>query len=945
MLSILTRVGEIRVQEIRGSIQEGCLFIATVMLCTWPLMSLAMDAEDYLREAGTYLEQGQDGHAVIQLKNALLEDQDNTDARLLLGEVYLDQGDIRSAEKELRRARELGAGRERVILPLGRTWLLMGESARVLEEIIVEEGDSIPLQAGILSLHGKVYLIKQEPAKADEEFTRALELEPSAVDALLGKATVAKLQGDNEDYVALVDKALVIDPKSADAWAMKGSQLRLDGKLQEAVSAYDKVLQVEPGRTNARIAKAMALMGLGQFAEAQKEVDQIKEKDRDYYLVHYTRALLFFEQRELQQAQDFLQRTLKRVPGFMPAHLLAGIVYYQQGQFNQAEQHLAKYREAVPGNQQADTLHAAIFMKLNEPGKAVEILAPGLSSAKDDAQYLALLGGAYMANGESDKGLEYLQHATDIAPDAAAIRAQLAIGMMAQGNTEEGIVQLQQVVDLGQDLLQAEVMLIMGYLQQQDFEKAVEAADKLAKKMPDNPVPHNLKGVALLQHKDRVEARASFENAIRLNPKFIHAYLNLAQLDLSEDDITAAKMQYLKVLKYDAGNPKALFALATLAEREGRSGEAEQWLKQARNYHPEQVEPAVLLVEYYERQGDITQAMDLIDATVAIHPQDPRVQLTLARVQWLAGKEREAIATLRKLVELAPDSPKAYILLSMVQMKQQQNEAARNSLEQAVKLEPDSPVARVMLALLDISARDYKTAFAVAQELRKSHPDTVYGDELAGDVYSAQGEYQQAADAYALAYDKEHSALLAKKLFKAHQNNGEHKAARQALTRWLNEEQGDLGARSLLAGSLQSQGKIAEAIEQYLYILERDRDNVSALNNIAWLYQEEGLPDGLKYAERAHELAPDRPEVTDTLGWLLVQNGNFNRGLVLLQEASVKAPHIPEIRYHMAVALAKAGRRDESRMVLDRLLRSGKDFQGVDEARRLRERLGDYGQK
>jgi hypothetical protein len=42
----------------------------------------------------------------------------------------------------------------------------------------------------------------------------------------------------------------------------------------------------------------------------------------------------------------------------------------------------------------------------------------------------------------------------------------------------------------------------------------------------------------------------------------------------------------------------------------------------------------------------------------------------------------------------------------------------------------------------------------------------------------------------------------------------------------------------------------------------------------------------------------------------------------------------------MAVALAKAGRRDESRKELDRLLKTGKDFQGLNEARKLREQLG-----
>ena len=96
----------------------------------------------------------------------------------------------------------------------------------------------------------------------------------------------------------------------------------------------------------------------------------------------------------------------------------------------------------------------------------------------------------------------------------------------------------------------------------------------------------------------------------------------------------------------------------------------------------------------------------------------------------------------------------------------------------------------------------------------------------------------------------------------------------------------------------------------------------------------------MKHAERAHELAPGRTEVTDTLGWLLVQNGEVSRGLVLLQEAAVKAPHIPDIRYHMVVALDKVGRRDEARKELDRLLKTGRAFPDVDKARALRDQWG-----
>ena len=136
------------------------------------------------------------------------------------------------------------------------------------------------------------------------------------------------------------------------------------------------------------------------------------------------------------------------------------------------------------------------------------------------------------------------------------------------------------------------------------------------------------------------------------------------------------------------------------------------------------------------------------------------------------------------------------------------------------------------------------------------------------------------------------------------------------------------------------QVSLADDHKEYLKVLEYDADNVNVLNNLAWLYHEAGNPEAIKYAEGAHELAPERAEITDTLGWLLVEHGEVSRGLVLLQEAAVNAPHMPEIRYHMVVALDKAGRRDEARKELDRLLRSGEAFPERDKAKALRDQWG-----
>ena len=67
---------------------------------------------------------------MIELKKVLQNNPDNRDARLLLGEVSLLTGEAAAAEKELRRAQELGIPREKLIIPLGRALLAQGQRGR-----------------------------------------------------------------------------------------------------------------------------------------------------------------------------------------------------------------------------------------------------------------------------------------------------------------------------------------------------------------------------------------------------------------------------------------------------------------------------------------------------------------------------------------------------------------------------------------------------------------------------------------------------------------------------------------------------------------------------------------------------------------------------------------------------------------------------------------------
>ena len=112
------------------------------------------------------------------------------------------------------------------------------------------------------------------------------------------------------------------------------------------------------------------------------------------------------------------------------------------------------------------------------------------------------------------------------------------------------------------------------------------------------------------------------------------------------------------------------------------------------------------------------------------------------------------------------------------------------------------------------------------------------------------------------------------------------------------------------------------------------------LNNLAQVALRQGDSAALSYAEKALRLAPGDAGITDTVGWVLVQQGQLDRGIAILRDARLRDPGSPEIRYHLAAALAQSGRTIEARAELNEVLKSGVRFDQLEEARNLHRQLG-----
>ena len=115
-------------------------------------------------------------------------------------------------------------------------------------------------------------------------------------------------------------------------------------------------------------------------------------------------------------------------------------------------------------------------------------------------------------------------------------------------------------------------------------------------------------------------------------------------------------------------------------------------------------------------------------------------------------------------------------------------------------------------------------------------------------------------------------------------------------------------------------------------VTERTTDPI-ALNNLAWLYQRQrDLPKARELAERAFAAGPAAPQIDDTLGWILLAQGETERAVTYLTAANSAAPRNPNIQYHLAVALQRVGRSADAQAMLETLLGSGVSFTDKAEA-------------
>ena len=373
---------------------------------------------------------------------------------------------------------------------------------------------------------------------------------------------------------------------------------------------------------------------------------------------------------------------------------------------------------------------------------------------------------------------------------------------------------------------------------------------------------------------------------------------------------TDAALTMLKsVASADALRGVFTLHMALIADQAGREGDAAELYHAARqDFGTLNLRLGVILASEEARRGFVDQAKQTIAALVGANsdlaiaqpaldaavmqpavsrPVDGVAEAYLAFAAALRenGAGELAQALLRLALLDRPDFTAARLLLSEIQDADKHPEAALATLRAVPATDPLHPVVQMREAVLLDAMGDHAGAAALAGQLAREYPDRPEPLAAAGEALRMAEQYADAASAYGEAITR--AEALGGVPWTLYFERG-----------ICREESGDWpGAQADLEHAVQ---------------LAPDQPVVLNYLAYSWAERHQHLDQAREMLERAVAINPNDGSVVDSLGWVMLRQGDSAAAVSQLERAVELEPDDPVINGHLGDAYLAAGRKREA---------------------------------
>ncbi|MBV8274251.1 MAG: tetratricopeptide repeat protein [Verrucomicrobia bacterium] len=779
-----------------------------------------------LQKADTDFKAGNYDTARIEYLNVLHLDAQNETAIQQLGTIWFEDGAPLRALPFLRKIKDLRPTNLDTRVKLANTLVSLGDAPNAKKEALaILNADPTNGEAIILLAE-----TSRTPKELDETAQRLQRFDgienPSKYIAL---AALSTRKGDLDAAGAAIQHVLALDSKSVSAHLAKAELLLLKGESAQAALELRTAADLAPLRSTARLKYAELEADTGHLADANRILKEITSRTPDYLPAWGSLAKLAYKQKNYGDSLALLENIFNRDPMNPEGRLLQSDVLLAKGDIKSVLEVLDRLNAVFPQLPIAKYQLARAHLQNDNPTQAIAELNKALGLNPDYLDATLLLGEADLRAGDPQAVLTSMQRLLDKHPNLAPARELLAAAYRSLGQLDDAA---------------------------NTFRDQISAS-------PGNAQAYLGLGLILRQQGKLTEARNAFEKAQQLDPQNPSPVGQLVDLDVANQDFSAALQKVQNQRKGNPKSPVADFLEAKIYFAQGQWDRAESVLLTALQLDPNDSKAEDLLIYTYIAANKLPDALSRVNSTLSRQPNDERMLMLCGLIYEKMNQFTNARDAYEKLLSLEPRFEAALNNLAWLYAEKfGQLDKAYDLARKARALEPDAGAIADTLGWILYKRGDYAQALSQLKDAAAKLPNNSQVQFHLGMAYYMMGQIDLARAALSRVMsdssDFPGKQDAERKLALLGSGSANTPPSVDKLEEIVKQQPDDIVAQLLLGDAYEKLGQFASAAQAYRNAVKVNQQLVPAYVRLAKIY---GGPLGdrekaSEFASKVRELAP-----------------------------------------------------------------------------------------
>jgi len=853
-------------------------------------------AEEYIASAIVALEHDDVKTAVINLKNVLRKDANNSEARLLLGKIYLESGSGVNAEKELLKAYELG--NVEAAIPLLRAYKIQNKYEEIIEVsagLSLSESDDWAL----VEVYKALSLFKLDKEElANLAINNAIEVSGDSSYGKLGAAYLATREQKNNEALIIVDALLKENPNFIDALILKG-QLSFSNKDYESAGvAFRQYLDLQPEDLTMKLMLANAYLKGRDFEQSEVLIDEVLQVVPNHAFTNQLKGSIRFQKQDFIKGTLFIEKAIQGGLNTISNKVLAGISAFHLKNYEQSYSYLNSVKNDLPKNHLALKLLAIAQLKLGYSNEASNTLDNLSDLSSNDIDLYTAASFELLKQGKTTL-------ARNIKNKVAKVELSKPMDITRKGFLQlslddiEGITSLEKALKIDESMPEAKMMLAMAYVDNNEPDKAMDLLNNWIIKEPTNVEPYNLMAIISNKINDKISLETSLTKALKLDGLNPMSLLYFAEKDMENNRFTEAQDKLLRLLNDKPNHIQALSSFYLLSDKMGNRTPAKIKIKDAFERNTTDINYRLLHAKSLMIDKS---AQDVITLLATVNNDEP-----LPNMYWISlgdsylalGELEKGIEVFTKWTKVSPENSTSWIRASMLLEIQKDYSKGLLYINRGLKAIPEDLRLALLQIHFNIQMNDLNESQLLIDKLHPKVQELPSVQGLQGKIWANSKMYDKALPKLIASYENSPITKNAGLVYLVYNNLKMQDKAILFLTEHIKNHPTDYILRHILADKLSKSDDVL-AYQHYSAIYKQNNKNHAVLNNMAWLDYKNGRFEKAKnIIEKALALSPNNPSILDTAGIILLALGEKSDAVKYLEKALLFAPDNADIQKHL----------------------------------------------